>query len=60
MRAGANVKAANRDGATPLSLASTNGDAAMMAALVKGRGRSERAAADREDQPHAGGAQRQS
>src|SRR5207244_2008373 len=29
------VKAANRDGATPLSLASTNGDAAMMATLVK-------------------------
>ena len=35
IRAGANVKAATRDGATPLSLASTNGDAAMIAALVK-------------------------
>ena len=35
IRAGANVKAATRDGATPLSLASTTGDAAMIAALIK-------------------------
>ena len=34
IRAGANVKAANREGATPLWLASVNGDAAMIAALL--------------------------
>ncbi len=36
IRAGANVKAANREGATPLWLASVNGDAAMITALLAG------------------------
>jgi ankyrin repeat protein len=36
IRAGANVKAANREGATPLWLASVNGDAAMITALLTG------------------------
>jgi ankyrin repeat protein len=35
VRAGANVKAANRFGATPLSLACTNGSAAMIGELLK-------------------------
>src|ERR1039458_317311 len=35
IRAGANVKAANRFGATPLSLAATNGNAAMIEKLLK-------------------------
>src|SRR5205823_4102265 len=35
IRAGANIKAANRFGATPLSLASTNGSAAMIGKLLK-------------------------
>ena len=39
MRAGANVKAANREGATPLSLACVNGDAPMIAAARGGRRR---------------------
>ena len=34
IRAGANAKAANREGATPLWLASVNGDAAIIAALL--------------------------
>ena len=34
-RAGANVKAANRYGVTPLSLACTNGNAAMVELLLK-------------------------
>src|SRR6185295_16348358 len=36
IRAGANVKAANREGATPLWLASVNGDASILSALVEG------------------------
>src|SRR5580765_1965279 len=36
VRAGANVKAANRYGVTPLSLACTNGNAAMIEMLLKG------------------------
>src|SRR5438128_3135292 len=35
VRAGANVKAANRYGVTPLSLACTNGDAALVELLLK-------------------------
>ena len=35
VRAGANVKAANRYGVTPLSLACTNGNAAMVELLLK-------------------------
>ena len=35
IRAGSNVKAANRFGATPLSLAATNGNAAMIEKLLK-------------------------
>ena len=35
MRAGANVKAANRYGVTPLSLACTNGNGAMVELLLK-------------------------
>src|SRR5437763_913490 len=35
VRAGANVKAANRYGVTPLSLACTNGDGAMVESLLK-------------------------
>ena len=35
IRAGANVSAANRAGATPMQLAALNGNAAMVAALVK-------------------------
>jgi len=34
IRSGANVKAANREGATPLWIASTNGDAAILSALL--------------------------
>jgi ankyrin repeat protein len=36
IREGANAKAANREGATPLWLASVNGDAAIIEALIKG------------------------
>jgi len=36
IRAGANAKAANREGSTPLWLASVNGDAAIVEALIKG------------------------
>src|SRR5215813_10009915 len=35
LRAGANPKAANREGSTPLWLASVNGDSAIVAALLK-------------------------
>ena len=35
LRAGANPKAANREGFTPLWLASVNGDAAMVEALLE-------------------------
>ena len=42
LRAGANVKAANRYGVTPLSLACTNGNGAMVELLLEGRRRSER------------------
>ena len=35
LRAGANAKAANREGSTPLWLASVNGDAAIIEALIK-------------------------
>ena len=41
VRAGANVKAANRYGVTPLSLACTNGNAAMVELLLEGRRRPE-------------------
>ena len=42
-------KAANRYGVTPLSLACTNGNAAMVELLLEGRRRSERRAARRRD-----------
>ena len=45
--AGANVKAANRYGVTPLSLACTNGNGAIVELLLKARRRPERSAAGR-------------
>ena len=42
---GANVKAANRYGVTPLSLACTNGNGAMVELLLEGRRRPEHRAA---------------
>ena len=59
IRAGANVKAANREGATPLWLASVNGDAAIIAALLERRRRSQRASAARTDAADDGVAHRQ-
>ena len=35
IRAGANVSAANREGVTPMQLAAINGNAAMIAELIK-------------------------
>ena len=58
-RAGANVKAANRYGVTPLSLACTNGNAAIVELLLEGRRRSERGAARRRDAPDDRRAHRQ-
>ena len=49
VRAGANVKAANRYGVTPLSLACTNGNGAMVELLLEGRRGSEHRAARRRD-----------
>ena len=49
VRAGANVKAANRYGVTPLSLACTNGNAADDRVAAEGRGRPEWRASGRGD-----------
>ena len=59
IRAGADHRIASRDGVTPLSLASSNGNAALVAALLKAGADPERAAPDRQDQPHARGPRRQ-
>ena len=59
VRAGANVKAANRYGVTPLSLACTNGNGAMVELLLKAGADPERAAARRRDAADDGGAHRQ-
>ena len=49
--AGADVKAANRYGVTPLSLACTNGNEAMVELLARGRRRPEHQAPRRRDGP---------
>ena len=58
MRAGADVKAANRYGVTPLSLACTNGNDALVERAAEGGRRSERRPAGRRDAVDDGGADR--
>ena len=58
IRAGANVKAANREGATPLFMASLYGNATMIERLLKARRRRQRARAERRDDGDVRGAQR--
>ena len=58
VRAGANAKAANRYGVTPLSLACTNGNGGDRRAAAEGRRGSERAAARRRDAADDGRAHR--
>ena len=58
VRAGANVKAANRYGVTPLSLACTNGNGAMVELLLEGRRGPERAASRRRNAADDGRADR--
>ena len=59
VRAGANVKAANRYGVTPLSLACTNGNGAMVELLLEGRGRPEHRPSRRRNRVDDGRAHRQ-
>ena len=58
VRAGANVKAANRYGVTPLSLACTNGNGAMVELLLEGRRGPERAPSRRRNAVDDGRADR--
>ena len=60
VRSGANVKAANRYGVPPLSLACTNGNAEMVKLLLEAWRRREGHASGRRDGPHDGGAGGQS
>ena len=59
VRAGANVKAANRYGVTPLWLACVNGNAVIDRDAVAGRGRREHGAAGRRNRADDGGAHRE-
>ena len=60
IRAGANVKAANRDGVTPLAMASLYGNPSMILEAAQGRRRRGRSRPERPDGADARGAQRQS
>ena len=59
IQAGANVKVANNEGATPLSLACLTGNAAIIETPAEGGRGSEREAAERRDGPDDGVAHRQ-
>ncbi len=59
VRAGANVKAANRYGVTPMYSAAVNGNASMIAAAHRGRRRRERGSARGRDAAHDRRAHRQ-
>ena len=59
IRAGANVKAANREGVTPLAMASLYGNAAMIDRLLKAGADAKAAGPERRDDAHVRGAERQ-